>query len=112
VAPMRCSGPRRRGPNRIPVSPPALALAVKRRRRTRLAGAEGRLVFNVGAETAKGRNIRYDARVAVCMQDDQPPFVRQREWPRNVVRRRHAGPAVGRAHRGRYMGKDRAVEYG
>ena len=32
------------------------------------------LVFTTGAATVKGRAIQADPRVAVCVDDDQPPF--------------------------------------
>src|SRR5688500_7763506 len=32
------------------------------------------IVFTTGETTVKGRNIRRSRRVALCVQDDQPPF--------------------------------------
>ena len=32
------------------------------------------LVFNTGKETVKGRNLARDGRVALCVDDDRPPF--------------------------------------
>lgn len=32
------------------------------------------VVFTTGATTAKGRAIQADGRVAICVDDDQPPF--------------------------------------
>jgi PPOX class probable F420-dependent enzyme len=32
------------------------------------------VVFNTGADTAKGRAIRRDPRVALCFDDEKPPF--------------------------------------
>ncbi|MGX1268359.1 PPOX class F420-dependent oxidoreductase [Streptomyces phaeoluteigriseus] len=32
------------------------------------------VVFNTGAETVKGRNLARDGRVALCVDDDRPPF--------------------------------------
>lgn len=34
---------------------------------------DGSILFNTGATSVKGRNMRRDARVALCVQDDQPP---------------------------------------
>ncbi|MEU9162216.1 PPOX class F420-dependent oxidoreductase [Streptomyces sp. NPDC048424] len=31
-------------------------------------------VFNTGKDTVKGRNLARDGRVALCVDDDQPPF--------------------------------------
>ncbi|UQW99992.1 PPOX class F420-dependent oxidoreductase [Streptomyces sp. RerS4] len=31
-------------------------------------------VFNTGAHTVKGRNLARDGRVALCVDDDRPPF--------------------------------------
>ncbi|MCS0600892.1 PPOX class F420-dependent oxidoreductase [Streptomyces sp. LP11] len=71
------------------------------------------LVFNTGADTVKGRNLARDSRVALCVDDDRPPF--------------HFVVLTGRARlsddlddvrqwatriAARYMGDDRAEEYG
>ncbi|MFD5270360.1 PPOX class F420-dependent oxidoreductase [Streptomyces sp. NPDC058335] len=32
------------------------------------------VVFNTGEETVKGRNLARDGRVALCVDDDRPPF--------------------------------------
>ncbi|MGW2775702.1 PPOX class F420-dependent oxidoreductase [Streptomyces olivaceoviridis] len=71
------------------------------------------LVFNTGKNTTKGRNLARDGRVALCVDDDRPPF--------------HFVVLNGRAHlsedlaevrlwatriAARYMGEDRAEEYG
>ncbi|MCF4137204.1 PPOX class F420-dependent oxidoreductase [Streptomyces sp. Tue 6430] len=32
------------------------------------------VVFNTGKETVKGRNLARDGRVALCVDDDRPPF--------------------------------------
>jgi PPOX class probable F420-dependent enzyme len=32
------------------------------------------LVFNTGKETVKGRNLARDSRVALCVDDERPPF--------------------------------------
>ncbi|MFD9094211.1 PPOX class F420-dependent oxidoreductase [Streptomyces collinus] len=71
------------------------------------------LVFNTGKETVKGRNLVRDGRVALCVDDDRPPF--------------HFVVLTGRARlseeldevrlwatriAARYMGEERAEEYG
>ncbi|MFG2287875.1 PPOX class F420-dependent oxidoreductase [Streptomyces sp. NPDC048595] len=71
------------------------------------------LVFNTGAETVKGRNLARDGRVALCVDDERPPFSfavvqgsaeisddlpEVRDWATRIA--------------ARYMGEDRAEEYG
>lgn len=71
------------------------------------------LLFNTGADTIKGRALRRDPRVAMCFEDDRPPFsfvtirgtATLSEDPDELVR--WAG-IIG----GRYMGAERADEYG
>lgn len=71
------------------------------------------LLFNTSASSLKGRNIARDPRVSLCVQDDQPPFsyvaISGRAVPSAEVPdvRLWAG-RIG----GRYMGADRADEYG
>src|ERR1700722_12502119 len=35
---------------------------------------DGSLVINTGESTVKGRNIRREPRVSLCVDDDRPPF--------------------------------------
>ena len=35
---------------------------------------DGTLVFTTGADTLKGKALRRDARVAICVDDETPPF--------------------------------------
>ena len=35
---------------------------------------DGSLVFNTGADTVKGRAIRRDPHVSICVDDDAPPY--------------------------------------
>lgn len=74
---------------------------------------EGALVFNTGAESVKGRNIRRDSRVSLCVQDERPPFAfvtvsGRAVWSDDVAAVRPWATRIG----GRYMGPDRAEEYG
>jgi PPOX class probable F420-dependent enzyme len=74
---------------------------------------EGELVFNTGKNTAKGRALARDPRVVMCVDDPHPPysFVQVQgiatigEDPQEVV-------DIATRTGGRYMGADRAEEYG
>lgn len=71
------------------------------------------LVFNTGKDTAKGRALSRDSRVAICVDDERPPFsfvqiqgtVSFSEDPAELV---DTATRIG----GRYMGADRAEEFG
>jgi PPOX class probable F420-dependent enzyme len=71
------------------------------------------IVFTTGASTAKGKALLRDPRVALCVDDDRPPFsyviVRGTatisEEPEELL---HWATILG----GRYMGADRADEFG
>ncbi|MEV7323251.1 PPOX class F420-dependent oxidoreductase [Streptomyces sp. NPDC093970] len=71
------------------------------------------LVFNTGKDTVKGRNLARDGRVALCVDDDRPPFefvvlsgtarlseepAALRDWATRIA--------------ARYVGEDRAQEFG
>ena len=87
------------------------AILKPRRGSIRLDGDE--LVFNTGQDTVKGRNLARDGRVALCVDDERPPFgyavlqgraelsdalPQLREWATRIA--------------ARYVGADRAEEYG
>jgi PPOX class probable F420-dependent enzyme len=70
-------------------------------------------LFTTGHDSVKGRNLRRDSRLALCIQDDQPPFVYV--VVEGSAELEHDGQAVRTwATRigGRYMGAQRAEEYG
>ena len=71
------------------------------------------IVFTTGATTAKGRALRRDPRVAICVDDDRPPFAYvivhgTAEIVEDLDEVRHWAGVIG----GRYMGAERAEEYG
>lgn len=74
---------------------------------------QGRIVFNTGRNSVKGRSIRRDPRVTLCVDDDRPPYAFvivegtavTSEDPHELV---DVATAIG----GRYMGADRAEEFG
>ncbi|MFF2806565.1 PPOX class F420-dependent oxidoreductase [Streptomyces sp. NPDC058000] len=71
------------------------------------------LVFNTGKDTVKGRNLARDGRVALCVDDERPPFsfvVVQgtAELSEELPDVRHWATKIA----ARYMGEDRAEEYG
>ena len=71
------------------------------------------LIFNTGSATAKGRAIARDPRLVICVDSELPPFgfvqvqgvAEVSEDPAELVR---TAAAIG----GRYMGADRAEEFG
>ncbi|MFI8091699.1 PPOX class F420-dependent oxidoreductase [Streptomyces sp. NPDC086080] len=71
------------------------------------------IVFNTGERTVKGRNLARDGRVALCVDDDRPPFGFVVLWGRARLSEdpgqlRYWATRIG----GRYMGEDRAEEFG
>ena len=73
----------------------------------------GRLAFNTGKTTAKGRALGRDPRVVMCVDEPRPPysFVQVQgiatigDDPQEVL-------DIATRTGGRYMGADRAEEYG
>lgn len=70
------------------------------------------LVWNTGADTVKGRNIRRDGQVSLCVQDDRPPFSfvtvsGVATWSDDLPEVRRWAGTIG----ARYMGADRAEEF-
>lgn len=74
---------------------------------------DGTIVFQTGLDTVKARNVTRDGRVTLCVQDESPPFsfvtiegaAEVDDDPHEV---RRWATRIG----GRYMGADRAAEYG
>ncbi|MFG2888686.1 PPOX class F420-dependent oxidoreductase [Streptomyces sp. NPDC048248] len=71
------------------------------------------LVFNTGKETVKGRNLARDHRVAVCVDDERPPFSfvvlhGRAEISEDPAALRHWATRIA----ARYMGEEQAEEFG
>jgi len=71
------------------------------------------IVFTTGAATVKGRNLLRDPRVTLCVHDARPPFSflvaeGMAETSGEPEALWHWAAQIG----GRYMGEDRADEYG
>jgi len=74
---------------------------------------DGTIVFTTGADTVKGHTIRRDGHVALCVQDDRPPFSfvlveGEAAWTEDPADLAHWAARLG----GRYMGAARAAEFG
>ncbi len=74
---------------------------------------DGSIVFTTGAGTVKGRTLRRTGRAAICIDDDRAPFsFVALEGPvtidEDLDRVRAWAGRIG----GRYMGEERAAEYG
>lgn len=74
---------------------------------------DGSLVFNTGADTVKGKALRRDPRVSICVDDERPPygFVRVdgvAELSEDLGPMLRWSTAIAR----RYMGDDLADAYG
>jgi PPOX class probable F420-dependent enzyme len=74
---------------------------------------DGTLLFTTGRDTIKGKAIRRDGRVSVCVDEEQPPYAYVRvdgsaatiDDPQLL---RSWAARIG----GRYMGSERGAEYG
>ncbi|WP_018546457.1 PPOX class F420-dependent oxidoreductase [Streptomyces sp. LaPpAH-108] len=71
------------------------------------------LVFNTGKETVKGRNLARDNRVALCVDDDRPPYSfvvlnGEARPTEDLDQVRHWATRIA----ARYMGEERAEEFG
>jgi PPOX class probable F420-dependent enzyme len=71
------------------------------------------IVFNTGVDTAKGKAMRRDPRVSLCVDDDTPPFSFVTisgtvELITDLDEVLKWATVIG----GRYMGADRAEEFG
>ena len=74
---------------------------------------DGAVVFNTGVDTVKGRNLRRTGKATLVVQDDRPPYsfvviTGTATWSDDLDDVRAWAARIG----GRYMGADRAEEYG
>ena len=75
--------------------------------------SDGSLVFNTGADLVKGRTIARDPRIALCIDDDRPPYAFVIvEGVAEVSDDAEASLPWATRIAARYMGEDRAEEYG
>jgi len=71
------------------------------------------IVFTTGVDSVKGRTIRRDPRVSVCVDDERPPFSFVIiEGDARIVEDADELLRWATSIAGRYMGEDRAEEYG
>ncbi len=71
------------------------------------------IVFTTGANTVKGRNLQRDPRIALVVEDDEPPFAFVHVRGRVTIHEDldellRFATAIG----SRYMGEARAAEFG
>ena len=71
------------------------------------------IVLTTEARSIKGRSLRRDPRVSLCVDDQEPPYsfvviTGEVTLSEDLDDLRHWASAIG----GRYMGADRAAEYG
>jgi PPOX class probable F420-dependent enzyme len=74
---------------------------------------DGTLLFTTWRDTIKGKAIRRDGRVSLCVDEEQPPFAYVRVDGTTTVLEdpkllRHWATRIA----ARYMGESRAAEYG
>jgi PPOX class probable F420-dependent enzyme len=74
---------------------------------------DGEIVFNTGRDTAKGRAVRRDPRLVLCVDLEQPPYAFVQVQGTATVSEDAAelvrtATVIG----ARYMGADRAEEFG
>lgn len=71
------------------------------------------LVFNTGDKSVKARNIRRDACVSLCIDDERPPFAYiQIEGTATLIDDLEVVKYWATRIGGRYMGEDKAEAYG
>jgi PPOX class probable F420-dependent enzyme len=74
---------------------------------------DGAIVFNTGRETVKGRALRRDPRVSICVDDEKPPFAYVRvDGVAELSEDLEAMLPWSTRIAARYMGEARAEAYG
>lgn len=74
---------------------------------------DGQLVFNTGRDTSKGRAIKRDSRVVICVDDPHPPYsFVQVQGVATVTDDAQDVLDIATRAGARYMGADRAEEFG
>ncbi len=74
---------------------------------------ENRLYFNTGDTTVKGKNMRRDPRVCICVDDERPPFTfAMLEGTAEFIDDPKASLYWATRFGGRYMGSEQAEAYG
>jgi PPOX class probable F420-dependent enzyme len=74
---------------------------------------DGAIVFNTGRETVKGRALRRDPRVSICVDDEKPPFAYVRvDGIAELSEDLDAMLPWSTRIAARYMGEARAEAYG
>jgi PPOX class probable F420-dependent enzyme len=74
---------------------------------------DGSVVFNTGADTVKGKNLLREGRAALCVDEALPPFSFVTiEGPVEISQNPDELLAWATRLGGRYMGQDRAADYG
>lgn len=71
------------------------------------------LIFMTGEKTVKGKNMRHESRVSLCIDDEEPPF--QFVLIEGAAEMSAGDPDLlywATRIGGRYMGEDRAREFG
>ncbi|REF00213.1 PPOX class F420-dependent oxidoreductase [Thermomonospora umbrina] len=71
------------------------------------------LLFNTGRESLKGRCLRRDPRISICVDDQEPPYSfvllgGEAVLEEDLDEMRRWATAIG----GRYMGADKGAEFG
>jgi len=74
---------------------------------------DGTLLFTTWGESIKGKSLRRDGRVSLCVDEDTPPYAYVRvDGATTLLEDRELLRTWAARIGGRYMGAERAAEYG